>query len=343
MQIIVINMKICIYMPSKVTGILNRIGEILRTMGIEYEMMSDNDDVECDLIMVVGKDGDVLSLFREFPDINKPVLGVNITEKPGFLTETTIDSLREALGKVSQGAFSIQEITKLSIFTEDFSAHAVNEVAIFPSKSASLMEYELWIDKEFVWRDYSDGLIVSTPIGSTAYAMSAGGVYISPNARVFEIVPVNSIDISRRPLIIPDTAIIEVRNVSSRFIPEIIVDGALRHKLRGDIVLMKAKNPAKFIKLGSSKSIHEKILRKVQQASEIQDLPPSAKFVLKILMYEGPLTQADIARKTMLPARTVRYALSLLVRKGLVKESVLLSRDARRKIYFLPSSEEISR
>jgi len=326
-------------MPRDVGGIKARIEKILHSKNISFSFIQEDFDENCDFVLVVGKDGDVLSLFLKYPDMKKPVLGISLSDRPGFLTDIPINQFNDAINKIMEGKFLIQEFLRINVLTDDFSAYALNEVALFSSKSATLIEYELWIDKEFVWRDYSDGVIVATSVGSTAYAMSAGGVFISPKANVFEIVPVNSVDVSRRPIIIPSDSIIEIKHVAGRFTPEIVIDGSIRRKVRGDILMTKAKNTAKFIKIHDTELIRDRIIKKVEQSKDILDLPPSAKFVLKVLEYEGTLSQTDIIRKTLLPPRTVRYALSLLLRKGLIKEKELLGRDARRKIYYIPEIE----
>ena len=83
-------------------------------------------------------------------------------------------------------------------------------MAVFPSKSAMLMEHTLSINGDQVWHDSSDGIIISTPIGSSAYSMSAGGPVIFQSSNVFGIVSVNSLDTTRRPLIVSDNSIIEI-------------------------------------------------------------------------------------------------------------------------------------
>ena len=329
-------MKICIYMPREVEEIKRKVENVLAQNNVSYSFLTEKKKGECDIIFIVGKDGDVLSFFSQFPNNKRPVLGINLSESPGFLTEIPINRLNDAIQKIKNNEFSVENIIRIKVITNHFTAYALNEVAIFPSKSATLMEYELWIDEEMVWRDYSDGVIIATPIGSTAYAMSAGGAFISPKARVFEIVSVNSMDISRRPIIVPCNSVIEIKNISCRYSPEIVIDGSIRHVVRGSVTIKKSEIPARFIKIDRAETIHDRIRKKIELSKEILDLPPSAKFVLKILEYEGALSQSDIVNKTLLPSRTVRYALSLLLKRGLIREKELLGRDARRKIYYIP-------
>ncbi len=333
-------MKVCIYASPGFSEIKKYVTGVLRAHEINYIMCDEEINEECDFVFVIGRDGDVLRLFLLNPNLNKPVLGVNISDTASFLTEVKISELSSAVNKIINGEYSIEKHVRVMATTDDYTAFALNEIAIFPNKSATLMEYELWIDGELVWRDYSDGVLVATPLGSTAYAMSAGGVFIHSSACVLEIVSVNSIDPSRRPLIVSCNSEIKFRNISSRFKPVLIIDGATRKTVKSDIRIIKAQSPALLVKINKEETILDKIKRKIEQSKDILDLPPSAKFVLKILEYEGELTQKDIVDKTFLPPRTVRYALSILLKKGLIRERYDLSRDARRKIYFIPKTRK---
>src|SRR3990170_4660485 len=92
----------------------------------------------------------------------------------------------------------------------------INNLEVFTSKSATLMKYTLRVNGEEVWHDSSDGVIISTPIGSSAYSMSAGGPVIFQDSPVFGIISVNSLDVTRRPLIVSNESLIEVDDISSR-------------------------------------------------------------------------------------------------------------------------------
>lgn len=333
-------MRICIYVSSGFREIRKYITKILNEYRVDYKLCEEKIESECEFVFVIGRDGDVLRLFLHNPNLNKPVLGVNISDTASFLTEIKISDLRTAVCKIMNGEYSIEKHIRIAAITDNYTAYALNEIAIFPSRSATLMEYELWIDRELVWRDYSDGVLIATPLGSTAYAMSAGGVFIHYNACVLEVVSVNSIDPSRRPIVVSYNSRIKIGNISSRYKPVLIIDGATRKAVEGDIEIIKAESPALFVKISKEESILDKIRRKIEQSKDILDLPPSAKFVLKILEYEGELTQRDIVEKTFLPSRTVRYALSILLKRGLIKERYDLSRDARRKIYFISQERQ---
>jgi len=193
-----------------------------------------------------------------------------------------------------------------------------------------LIDYVLEVDGETIWRDSGDGVIVSTPVGSTAYAFSAGGPIVMRNAEDFVLVPVNSLNPVRRPLVVSDRSVIGFRELSSRYRLEAIVDGIVRTRVRREIIVVKADKPAYFIKIG--RRLREQIEKKTRLITVNEDMPPSAKYVYKMLEIYGEATAKDLVKITGLPERTIRYALSILVKKGLVEKKTSL-RDVRTNIY----------
>jgi len=288
-----------------------------------------------DIVLVIGSDRDILDAIQLMSDKPVPLLGVSPSSQVSYLSSITIEELDEALSSLSRGYFEIANYARLKgVINGSSVLYAVNEIAVFPSKSATLMSYELEVNGELVWRDRSDGILIATPIGSTAYALSAGGAVILEESPVIEVVPVNSLDPSKRPLIVPDSSQITVKNISSKYLCEAIADGSRRIKVHREITITKAEAPAKIIRITSKPSVKEALKEKMK-LEELIDMPPSAKYVLKILELKGPLTVKEISEITLLPERTVRYALTELTKKGLVKRRISL-RDARQ-VYYEPS------
>ncbi len=210
----------------------------------------------------------------------------------------------------------------------------LNDVAIFSNKSAILMEHFLRINNKDIWHDNSDGIIIATPIGSTAYAMSAGGPIVLQNSHVFVAISVNSLDNTRRPLIVSSDSQIEISDITSSHHCEVILDGTFRIKIMDKLQCHKHEFPAKLVTLNNNYSATNIIEKKVKFAEDFLKMPPSAKLILKTLEYEGTMTQRDLINKTMLPERTIRLSLSHLLNRGYVKKKISL-RDARQKIYEL--------
>ena len=229
--------------------------------------------------------------------------------------------------------YTVEEVPRLGVKIDGKNVYPVlNDVAIFSSKSAMLMEHTLSVNGEEVWHDNSDGIIVSTPIGSSAYSMSAGGPVLFQDSAVFEIISVNSLDVTRRPIIVSNDSSIEISDIYARLHCEVVLDGSDRYKVNKTVECTQFFPPAKIIRLKKDSTAISALAKKVHLAEELLSMPPSSKLLLKTLEYEGALTQKDLANKTLLPARTVRLALSNLLQKGYVKKKVSI-RDARQKIY----------
>ena len=287
-----------------------------------------------DMVLVVGDDRDILDAIQLIEDSSIPILCVSPSDSVSYLSSTSVDGLGEALELVHRGEYEVVEYARLrGVVDETYTLYAINEIAVFPSRSATLMSYELLVDGDLVWMDRADGVLVATPLGSTAYALSAGGAVVLEGSPVLEIVPVNSVDPSKRPLIIPDTSTIAIRGVSSKYPCEVVADGGRRVKIRREVVIARSEKPVMMVKVFSKPSVKETYKEKMI-AEEVADMPPSAKFVLKILELEGPLNVKEIAELTLLPERTVRYALAELLRRGLVRRKTSL-RDARQVYYEL--------
>jgi NAD+ kinase len=322
--------------PRRSERALLSILESLRENAIKFRTVDEISPADAewgDFVLTLGNDNDILKTFHKIFKLNIPILGVNENEDEKFLTEIGLSKLRQVIPQISKGKFDVEESKTLTVKTDtkEFPP-AVNEVAIFPHRSATLLEYTLKVDDEEIWTDSSDGLIIATPTGSTAYAMSTGGPMILPKANVFTIVSVNSLDITRRPLIIPEDSKVKIDNIVSRLQCEIIVDGVYRSKIGRIVEVSKSINPARLIRLAKTSHTANKMAKKIILARDLLAMSPSAKLMLKTLEYEGPLSRRDILKKTMLPDRTVSLALSILLDRGLVKRRSSL-RDGREKMY----------
>jgi len=290
----------------------------------------DEDSARIDGVsIVVGTDRDALNALRRAED-GTVIATVAPPGYSGYVASIPWDSVDDLLQALRGGEYRVREVVRLRALVDGRRVvRAVNEVAIFPQRSAVVMEYTLAIDGEVVWRDTADGVIVATPLGSTAYALSAGGPVVLLNAEVFVVVPVNSVDPRRRPLVVSQSSRIEIRDLASRTPIEVVADGIERLRVEESVEVVKG-GVVRIVDLeGGHASIAK---RKMGVLEELQSLPPSAKFVYKMLELEGPMNVKEISAKTLLPERTVRYALSILVERGLV-ERVPDPRDPRRSIY----------
>lgn len=198
-----------------------------------------------DLGIIVGGDGSMLSASRKMASLGIPLLGIN-RGRLGFLTDISPDEIEARVLSVLQGEY--KQTRRFMLETEVTrngeligNGTAVNDIAMHPGMSARMMTFELYVDNEFVYSQRSDGLIVATPTGSTAYALSAGGPLLVPELDAIVVVPLNPHTLSSRPIALQGSAQIEVR-VSTRneLQPVLTCDGQNDIATKpGDIITIK--------------------------------------------------------------------------------------------------------
>ncbi|MFV7783410.1 NAD(+) kinase [Shewanella marisflavi] len=168
----------------------------------------------CDLAIVVGGDGNMLGAARVLARFDIGVIGVN-RGNLGFLTDLPPDTFEEALGKVLQGEYETEHRFLLESEVHRHgemksSNTAVNEAVLHPGKIAHMIEFEVYIDDKFMYSQRADGMIVSTPTGSTAYSLSAGGAILTPNLEALILVPMFPHTLSCRPIVVDACSIIKL-------------------------------------------------------------------------------------------------------------------------------------
>ncbi len=326
-------MQIGIYGSGTTETAAKTVKKILDESEIKSFTISKSKNKQADCIIVLGGDRGVRNYFHRTFDSISPVLGISEGEASGFLAQIDLREFSSYVNILKKQKYTIEEVPRLGVKIDGKNVYPVlNDVAVFSSKSAMLMEHTLSVNGEEVWHDNSDGIIVSTPIGSSAYSMSAGGPVLFQDSEVFEIISVNSLDVTRRPVIVSNDSSIEISDIYARLHCEVVLDGTDRYKVNKTVECTQFFPPAKIIRLKKDSTAISALAKKVHLAEELLSMPPSSKLLLKTLEYEGALTQKDLANKTLLPARTVRMALTHLLKKGYVKKKISI-RDARQKIY----------
>ena len=154
-----------------------------------------------DIVVVFGGDGTLLNAARKYLNYDIPILGINMGNV-GFLTDISTDNFEKTIKEVLNGNYKIEERNLVSAKFGNNHLYGLNEVVIHSGAYAQLMRYRLNVNDRVVYEQRSDGLIIATPTGSTAYALSAGGPIIHPSLDVWTILPMLPQSLSSRPFVI---------------------------------------------------------------------------------------------------------------------------------------------
>jgi NAD+ kinase len=186
----------------------------------------------CDLVIVVGGDGCLLGAARSLASYGVPLLGIN-RGRLGFLTDISPDEVKQKVGEVLKGEYTVEQRFLLDAYVKRknepiATGSALNDIVLHPGQSTRMIEFELYIDGQFVYSQRSDGLIVATPTGSTAYALSGGGPIMHPKLDALVLVPMFPHTLSSRPIVIDGQSEIKiVIGEDNELQPQIICDGQM--------------------------------------------------------------------------------------------------------------------
>jgi len=206
-----------------------------------------------DLILVLGGDGTMIATARMIEDLEVPVLGINYGGL-GYLTEFRIEELYSALESILEGNYRLDKRVMLRTLHQRGdevinSNRVLNDVVINKSALARIIEIDAYLNDQFVNSFRADGLIVSTPTGSTAYNLSAGGPVIFPSMNAILITPICPFTLSNRPIVVPDDAVIELRLKTDQEEVALTLDGQVGFPLKiGDrVVIQKSETTFNLI------------------------------------------------------------------------------------------------
>ena len=184
----------------------------------------------CDLVVVVGGDGSLLGAARELAKFDVPILGVN-RGRLGFLTDISPSQMEEKVSEVLSGQYIQERRFLLDVHIKRNGepigfGSALNDVVLHPGKSTRMIGFDLFIEGQFVYSQRSDGLIVSTPTGSTAYSLSAGGPLLHPKLDAIALVPMFPHTLSSRPIVVDGKSEIKiVISDANEIYPQVSCDG----------------------------------------------------------------------------------------------------------------------
>jgi NAD+ kinase len=224
------------YQAQGIRGVLEEIAHFLVRQGLDVsleEQTAQNTGMldygalspaqigaECDLAFVVGGDGTMLGIARQLARHGTPLVGIN-QGRLGFMTDVAVSQFAQILAPMIAGDYEEERRTMLEGDVRRdghsiFEGFAMNDVVVSRGAAASMVELKIDIGAEFVANLRSDGLIVASPTGSTAYALSAGGPILHPGIAGWVLVPIAPHDLSNRPIVLPDTGEVSIEIVAGR-------------------------------------------------------------------------------------------------------------------------------
>jgi NAD+ kinase len=212
---------------------------------------------QVDLLLVFGGDGTILRAAGAIAGCHTPMLGINIGSL-GFLTAVPSDGLAQALRQVWKGEFTFESRILIKASGrgsgQAIDETALNDIVISRGIASRLIELEVKVDGDPLTRYRCDGLIISSPTGSTAYSLSAGGAVVFPTAQVFELTPVCPHTLSNRSLIVPATATIDVTVVTPKPATILSADGQVVSELVvGDqLTIRRSRRTVRLMHLAGS-------------------------------------------------------------------------------------------
>lgn len=256
------------YQAQGIRGVLEEIAQFLMRQGIEVSLeqqtalstgitdhgalTADELGRQCDLAIVVGGDGTMLGIARQLARHGTPLVGIN-QGRLGFITDIAVDQVAQALAPMIAGDYEEERRTMLTGTVERdgesiFEGFALNDVVVSRGTASSMIELKVDIGPEFASNLRADGVIIASPTGSTAYALSAGGPILHPSIAGWVLVPIAPHDLSNRPIVLPDTSDICIEIVSGRDASVSFDMQQLASLLHGDrIVVRRSRDQVRFL------------------------------------------------------------------------------------------------
>ena len=233
----------------EIAASLKELSDFLAQRGCE---VLTGGETSAELAVVVGGDGSLLAAARNLVGRQVPVVGIN-QGRVGFMTDIAHDDMRAGIGAILDGNYTIEERALLDaeIFRNGKSVLrtiALNEAVVGKGAQGRLIEFSLSIDGEFVYKLRGDGVIVATPTGSTAYALSAQGPILHPAVPALALVPLNPHTLSARPVSVSDRSVVEIALVRALDARAHFDGIALTDMAEGDrLVLKRSADAVRFV------------------------------------------------------------------------------------------------
>jgi NAD+ kinase len=219
-----------------------------------------------DLGVAIGGDGTMLHLARHFSWTRVPLIGVNLG-RLGFLTDISAERMIEEFNEILDGRFYTERriLIQASVYRGNelvAEGVALNDAVISKGETGRMIEYSWWVDNEMVGTTRGDGVIITTPTGSTAYALSAGGPILHPTLPAISVVPICPHTVSHRPIVLDDTSVIKIKiNDFAKAGGHVFLDGLDIAELKGDETILIRKSDGQSVLVRAASHNHFEALR----------------------------------------------------------------------------------
>jgi NAD+ kinase len=248
--------KKSISLGKDIYNFIKSYGEVFTEISFAKEIKKkgfsfENINKKSDIVITIGGDGTILRALRV---VEKPIFAIN-SGGMGFLSEVESKYSIEGLNKLIDGNYNIEERSKLKIILDgNRLPDAANEVTIQTAKIAKIMYYQIFVENELLETIGADGVILSTPTGSTSYALSVGGPILDPSVNAILIAPIAPFRLSARPWVVPLNKKINVKVLPKSKETKIVIDGQFSKIVTPDskIFITGSEKTAKFVRFGES-------------------------------------------------------------------------------------------
>ena len=219
---------------------------MIDVLGVEFDLLCE----QCDALVTLGGDGTLISVVRRSFDYDIPVLGI-YAGNLGFLADVGMDELDKFVTDICKKRYRVDERSVLEAKVikdgKEMTLFAFNDIVLTRPSISHMITVETLVDGKAFNNYFGDGIIISTPTGSTAYNISAGGPVLFPLTKIFTLTPICPHSLTQRPVVLPGEFSIEMKTSDNRAL--IIIDGQDMHELsKGESIYMQlAKKPAKLI------------------------------------------------------------------------------------------------
>ncbi|MCY3764179.1 MAG: NAD(+)/NADH kinase [Gemmatimonadetes bacterium] len=228
-----------------------------------------------DILVAMGGDGTILRAAKLVASSHKPILGVNLG-RLGFLAGAAPEELRESLGRLKRGEYQLEERMALEARIGNNSVFALNEFVIEKAVLARLVQVKTWISDTPFSSFFGNGIIVSTPTGSTSYSLSAGGPILHPDLRAFIVTPICAHSLSLRPAVIPGNQSITVQVIAEHSDIMVTADGQIVSPIQPEepVHIRQADHTTRLINL-QGLSFYQLLRRKLDWSLDRRELQES--------------------------------------------------------------------